>query len=305
MIYLNMPSKSDHLQQIIDDLYNLFKKQKKGVEESVIIKTIYPNSIAHLKKESITRQTNRLIRRMVKEKKCKIERKQNGIFKIAIDAKGNLLLNKQIETFSDIQKCLYKKDHAIKVLAIQGYISKKGKKDYDVIVMDANTKNSETYFKGYRVINNNGNIQLHQDGKLKRFYLSNCDVVIPRKLNVLSIDHQLKKKLDDFKMLQTDSFDFAIKKNTDCQTVTIYFTDYFNKYLSRQKNVRLNIEAIPDAEKSDSFQYKTEIRFNNIKNLIALISPHLDEIRFGDSTNDCLIKKEIEQYFQNVNKIYN
>lgn len=292
-----MHPRSAHLPSIIENLYSLFKRERGGVEESVLVKYIYTTYPVHLKQDSIIRQVNRLVRRVEEEKKCTITRRKNGFYKIAKNARGSLQLNKQIDTLADIKKCLFKKDHAIKVLAIQGYISKKGRNDYDIIVMDAAIKNGENYFKGYRVVIKNSSIQLHPDAKLKRFYLSNCSVVIPYNFRNYTIDPELKKKLYDFEILEKDSFDFFIKKNTTCQTVTINFTDFFYKYLTKQKNVELTITRLPPAKVTDTMQYETQVRFNNIKNLITLISPHIDEIRFGTSVRDSIIKKEIKQFF--------
>lgn len=292
-----MHPKSAHLPAIIENVYSLFRKHKEGVEETTLVQTIYSSPITHVKQDSIVRQVNRIIRRVEEEKKCTITRRKNGYYRIAKNARGSLQLNKQIDNLADIKKCLFKKDHAIKVLAIQGYISKKGKNDYDIIVMDAAVRNGEGYCKGYRVAIKNGCIQLHPDAKLKRFYLSNCSAVIPYNFRNYSIDPELEKKLYDFQTLETDSFDFFIKKNTTCQTVTLFFTDFFYKYVSKQKNVQLTIVRLPAAKVTDRMKYQTEIRFNNIKNLITLISPHLDEIRFGTSANDRRVKKEILQYF--------
>jgi hypothetical protein len=194
-------------------------------------------------------------------------------------------------------------------LNIKKYNSKKGIKDYIVLVIELVYKKEKSYFKGYVVEATpkiKGSYVTLKDGStnIKRFTVEDCsyvtqEIIHPEKkiklhgkllAKVKSADDVINKK-------HNDSFGFFSKKKP-IQSSSFYFTEHFknflDKYLSTNPDVDISYSN-PLKHSKQRMKYETTITYHNIKNLLILIIPYLDQIEV--SSNKADLQAEISAYF--------
>jgi hypothetical protein len=292
-------TKSDTVEQ----LYRLLKESKveNGVTAKEIEKIIYGDSASSRSETAKKIQIKRYFESLKKKYRLQI-----------LVAKGKYKLMKEIKGTAryDIIKCKQKivdsihrnhlKDYTI--LSISQYASKKGIQDYHVIALDYCKKNGDEYFKCYLAQRDDKNNQwLLKEEKLKRFYISNFKV-IPKMQFGITLSDDLKRKIEVYPNLKTDDFGYAVKSETETNTLKFYANDFLKihikKYFLKLGKNKINSKKIRKYKKTeaDEFPHIITIRYNKISNVLTLLVPYLDQIRFVDIKDADCIKKALQRY---------
>ena len=299
-----MPINDTNKTKVIEQLYLLLKERKEEQESGVTAKEIeeiiYGNSYPSRSREAKETQIKRYIESVKKKYRLRIK-VEKGKYELVKKIKGTTRYDiiKSKQQIVESIKRNHLKDYTI--LSIKQYASKKGINDYDVIALDYYKKNDDEYFKCYlaQFVKKDNQWQL-KDEKLKRFYISNFKVI--PKLKSAFISDALISKIEGYKRLRSDDFGYAVKEGTFSNALGIYVTDFLKihikKYFSKLGKNKLDSKKIRKSKNTESnnFPHRITIRYNNINNVLSLLVPYLDQIRFVNIQDADFIKKALQRY---------
>jgi hypothetical protein len=290
--------------KLIAELYRLFiASVDKRLTRSEIVNLIYRDDNIP-KEDSITRKINNYRKEVELRYRCTITKKG---YRYHLCKKSNPK-NDLKQKFDQIETSVAKNLNGNwNIIELKQYYSQKGIQDYKIIIMDTGKIENRVFFKAYQIELDNltGKLILTSE-KLKRFYLTNCGIInsnsIKGFLNEI-IDSRLLTKLNKYKELETDDFGFATKYGTSYSKATILFPksirQYIKNYFLNTSENRVLIESLGKkliTSNGVELLYKIEIRYNNLKHLLALIVPYIEFIRFENDNELTTIKEGFVNY---------